>query len=94
MWKYVDEIHSMNPKDYRMLNKCPICQKILFPAYTLVPVTVSDCAEIDGKECISCNRIYVEDCEERLAPPLRDWAFKLTGVATRAAAAAAARASL
>ena len=64
MWKYVDEIHSMNPKDYRMLNKCPICQKILFPAYTLVPVTVSDCAEIDGKECISCNRIYVEDCEE------------------------------
>lgn len=57
---------------------------------------------LDGREAEEEDReadeededLDVEDCEERLVPPLRDWAFKLTGVATRAAAAAAARASL
>ena len=64
LWKDLERLYSYNSNDYAILKRCPLCKKLLFPAYTLVPINLKDYAKIEGRQCFSCNCIYVKDCEE------------------------------
>lgn len=78
VWKLVKKMSTTTYKNER----CPKCSAMLYPDYTLIPVTATEKAKVNGRTCHKCQCLYVDSklhVERLLQDNPRTYGFYLNG---------------